>query len=225
MKIGILYNGRERSAKTEKICDLGPVTLFCVDIPPNRNKRQKKRQIKRVAKCLHNEGISFCAGGKEFSELCMYGITVVSEGYDILRKRAGPAAVLFSESHGLERDFLIDGGSFSDVLATALFLLERKRHIYVRNPAFHDIAEKIFHETGAVIRKDAPENSVVISLGDREKFCNCDGLSAGFDDFEVTISGISEPRISNENTAALASILEKSGFLEKNRIKIKYFLK
>ena len=225
MKIGVICScGTEKNIKSTKVYVSGAVELFRLDVNTGK-KAPAKRLLKRIAKALIQKGISICVATGEFHELCRFGITVVSEGNDITEERAGEAAFLFAEANGINADFFFDGGGFYNVYAASVFLLGRKRHIYINNPAFSELSEEIFSETGAVVSGERPSDAVHISMNGSEKFLEYKELSAGFSDFEVIIEGFDFPWLSGEKAAALASILEKSGFLEKNRVKIEYFLK
>lgn len=223
MKIGVICDcGTEKNIKNTKVYDYGAVELYRLDI--NRGKKTPtKRRLRRIAKALLQKGISICVAPGEFSELCRYGITAVSDGNDILEERAGQAAALFAEKNGIDADFFIDGGSFYNVYEAAVFLLGKRRHIYIRNPAFPELSEKIFSETGAVVSCETIYGTVCISMNRSEKFLTYEELSANLSDFKVSIEGFDFPWLSAKAAAALASILEKSGFLEKNRVKIEYF--
>ncbi len=225
LKIGIICSrGTDRNVKNTKIYDSGAVELYRLDVN-FRKKAPPKRMLKRIAKALAQRGISICIANEDFSELCRYGITVVSGGNDILAERAGQAAMLFSEANGIDADFLIDGGSFCNVYEASLFLLRRRRHVYISNPAFFELSEEIFSETGAVISCEIPSDVIRISMNKSEGFLTYRGLSADFSDFKIIVERLELSWLSTEETAALASILEKSGFLEKKRVKIEYFLK
>ena len=154
-----------------------------------------------------------------------YGITVVCDGRDVVLRRAGVAAILFAERNGINADFLINGGSFNNVCSTSFFLLREKRRIFIKNAAFYEISEEIFHETGAVVGCDEPENTIRISMTESEKFIRFGELSASLCDFNVMAEGLDFGWLCEEKKRALVSILEKSGFLEKKRVKIEYFLK
>ncbi|MBQ7120128.1 MAG: hypothetical protein IJO09_07935 [Oscillospiraceae bacterium] len=226
MKIGII-SASEKNKKTqiEKICDFGAVELYRLDVCLKRKGTLSKRIIKHLVKTLEEQGITICVADKEFSVISGYGITVVCDGRDVVLQRAGQAAMLFAERNGIDADFLIDGGSFNNVCLTSLFLLREKRRIYIKNAAFYEISEEIFHETGAVVGCDEPEKIIRISMNSSEQFISSGKLFASLCDFRVVAEELDFGWLSEENKRALVSILEKSGFLEKKRVKIEYFLK
>lgn len=225
MKIGIITDrGKHRGIRIEKICDFGAIELYRADVA-GKKKTPSKRALKRLAKTLGKYGITLCVANEDFTGISEYGTAVIDSGNDVFLRRAGKLAILFSEVNGIDADFLIDGGSFNNVFRAALAILEKKRRVYINHPAFSELSEEILYETGAVVACDAPENVIIISMNKSRGFVKYKDLSADFRDFEAEAAELDFSWLSREEKLSLISILEKSGFLEKNRVKIKYFLK
>ena len=224
MKIGIISEqGKGRKTKITKICDFGAVDIYRIDAGVKKGKKPSKRAIRKIAETLSAERITICVAEKEYSDISEYGITVADNGRDVLLRRAGEAALIFAKENRIDSDFLIDGGSFYNVYSASIFLLRRKRRIFIKNAAFAELSDEIFSETGAVVGCGEPADAIVISMNKSEGFLKFRELSADTSDFKVKAEEFDFPWLSAKAAAALASILEKSGFLEKNRVKIEYF--
>lgn len=225
MKLGIIVECEKcRGVRIEKISDFGAVELYRIETS-GKKKKASKRALKRLIKELQKQNITLCIADEEFSEIAEYGMSIPDGGKDVLLRRAGQAALLFSEANGIDADFLIEGGRFGDVFDATLAILEKKRRVYINHPAFRELSEEILYETGTVVEWNAPENVIVISMNKSEEFVKYKDLSASFYDFEAEVPETDFPWLSGRRKLSLISMLEKSGFLEKNRVKIKYFLK
>ena len=102
-------------------------------------------------KVLADAGVSVCVAEADFAHLRTGKIQLVCDGERVIRRQAGFAAQSFAEVNGISADIVICGGSFSEVVESAKQILRMRRSVYVRNPAFDDIAEAIYRDVGVSI--------------------------------------------------------------------------
>lgn len=228
MRIGIIRtkeNNTSRGTEVAQICKIKSVPIYDIAVDKRTKKRQNSRRGKRLVKKLYENGISVCVAERDFLWLGNWGVTVVSDSFDFFRQRAGRLALQFAEHNGIDADFLITGGRFTEVVEAAKEILKYKRMIYVVNNAFEDIAEAVAEDTGVCISSDIPEKVTEVRMNDEESFLRFGEKEASVSDFSVYISPDNSQIFPGSQEPRLVKILEMGGFLRKNEIKVEYLQK
>lgn len=228
MRIGAVCKGEEgarRGLEVVKTADFGAVEIYKISVAGFVQKRRFSRQVKNCAKMLHRLRIGVCAAEPGFEQLRRYGVSVVCDGERVFRAKAADAALAFASAHDIRADIVICGGGFSEVTEAAKQILRSRRCVYVSHPAFEDIAEAVYEATGVSIREKGFGSAVEIHMCRAEGFLKFRELCASFSDFEITLPEKYTHLLPKEIFPQLAAVLEMSGFLRKNEIKIGYFPK
>ncbi|MBQ6697582.1 MAG: hypothetical protein IJN09_00865 [Oscillospiraceae bacterium] len=228
MKIGVVYTKGEmqnHGFEIMKATKFGAVEIYKVALCKNASKRRFTRRLKKCIKVLADTGVSVCAAGADFAHLRTGKIQLVCDGERIIRQQAGFAAQSFAEANGISADIVICGGSFSEVVESAKQILRMRRSVYVRSPAFDDIAETIYRDVGVSIEPCRDGNFLEVDLTGGGHFLKFGEKFADFGDITVTIPEIFSEGIPEKIIPQLAQILEISGFLRKKEIKIGYLPK
>ena len=228
MKIGVVYADDKMpdcGFETTKTAEFGAVEVYRTVVCKKTGKRRFARQVKRCIKALSDIGVSICAVEGDFAHLFTGGIPIVCNGERVIRQRAGFAAQSFAEKNGICADIAICGGSFSEVLESAGQILKTRRSVYVRNPAFDDIAEAIFRDVGVSIGQYTGANLLEVNFKGDGHFLKFGEKFADFGDIAVKIPKMFSEGVPEKIIPQLAETLEISGFLRKKEIKVEYFLK
>lgn len=223
MKIGVVYAEDEMQKhgfEITKAAEFGAVEIYKVRLCENPLKRRFTRQFKKCINALSDIGVSVCAGVTDFAHLRAGKMQFVCNGERVIRQKAGFAAQSFAEANGISADIVICGGSFSEVVESAKQILRTRRSVYVRNPAFDDIAEAIYRDAGVSIGQFRDGNFLEVNLAGNGHFLKFGEKFADFGDITVTIPEIFSAGIPGKIIPQLAQILEMSGFLRKKEIKI-----
>lgn len=228
MKIGVVYVENEtqnHGFKIAKATEFGAVEIYKACFCENAPKRRFTRRFKKCINALANIGVSVCAAEADFAHMRAREMQVVCSGERVIRQKAGFAAQSFAEANGISADIVICGGSFSEVVESAKQILRTRRSVYVRNPAFDDIAEAIYRDVGVSIGQCRDGNFLEVNLAGAGHFLKFGEKFADFRDITVTIPEIFSEGIPEKIIPQLAQILEISGFLRKKEIKIGYLPK
>lgn len=223
MRIGVVCQ-REKNAhggfEIAKIGEFRAVEIYASQIKKTGSKRRFLRRVKRCAEALSKMGITVCAVEEGFETLGDFGITVLIDGNPLLMEMCGDMALLFAQKHNTPNEFVITGGTFSNVVEAAKRLLSVCRCVYVKNNAFYEIADEIADETGVSIRCDVPEGIPELCMCNGQAFFHYGECRAGFADFQIRLSDEFLNSLPPKTIEPLALILKKSGFLHKKEIKV-----
>lgn len=228
MRVGAVCKGEEklrRGLEVAKTADFGAVEIYKISVADFGKKRLFARELRRCARVLQNLGIGVCAVDSGFEQLCRYGVSLVCDGGRIYRAKAAEAALAFAAEHDIRADIVICGGGFSEVTEAAKQILRSRRCVYVSHPAFEDIAEAVYEATGVSIREKGFGSAMEIHMCCSESFLRFEELCASFSDFEITLPEKYAHCLPKKILPQIAAVLEMSGFLRKNEIKIGYFPK
>lgn len=228
MRIGIICKGENTSRRgfeITKIGDFGIAEIYMAEIAQNGGKRRFMRKLKKCAEHFRETGIFMCAAERGFEDIRRFGISCVLDEHRVFRENAGETALLFSREHEISADFLIIGGSFSNVTEAAKTILRLRRNVYIKNPAFGEIAAKIEEESGAVVREDAPEGCVKLYMCDEKIFVSCGEREARFSDFRIKLPGEVFKNLPDSVSAQVAALLQMNGVLRKKEVKVEYLPK
>ncbi len=223
MRIGVVCE-REKNARCAleiaKIGEFRAVEIYMAEIKKTYSKRRFLRRIRKCAKIFSEIGITVCAAEAGLEALGSFGITAVIDGNPLLMEMCGDMALLFAEKHNAPNEFVITGGSFSNVVEAAKRLLSVCRCVYVKNNAFCEIAEEIAEQTGVSIRQDAPEGIPELCMCNGQAFLHYGQCQADLADFRIKLSDELLNSLPEKIIEPLALILKKSGFLQKKEIKV-----
>lgn len=223
MKIGVVYTGdeiRKHGFEITKAAKIGAVEIYKASFCKRVQKNRFTRRFKKCIKALSDIGVSVCAAEVDFAHLRAGKMQLVCSGERVIRQKAGFAAQSFAEANGISADIVICGGSFSEVVESAKQILRTRRSVYVRNPAFDDIAEAIYRDVGVSIGQCRNGNFLEVNLAGDGHFLKFGERFADFGDITVTIPEIFSEGIPGKIIPQLAQILEMSGFLRKKEIKV-----
>lgn len=228
MRIGIICKGENTSRRgfeISKIGNFGTAEIYMAEFGQNGGKRRFTRRLKRCAAHFLEMGIFMCAVERGFEDISRFGISCISDEFRVFRENAGEAALLFSHAHGINADFLIIGGSFSNVTEAAKTILRSRRYIYIKNPAFDEISAEIEEESGVVAREDTPEGCVKLYMCDEKIFISYGAREARFSDFRIKLPGELSKNLPNSVSAQVAALLQMNGVLRKREVKVEYLPK
>ena len=228
LRIGIVCEGKTTSRcgfEAVRLQKKGACEIYKLTVEKCGGKRRFLRRLKRCAECIRKIGISMCAASQDFPHLSMFGITVVTDGTRIFRERAGCLALMFADIYAPDADFVISGGSFSDVVSAAGEILHVRRNVVIENHAYEDIAEALYERFGVSVDGCGDGGMIKLCLNDGEKFLSFQGTFASFEDFEIVIPDIAMSEIPGSVASQFATVLEMSGVLRKKEINVAYFPK
>lgn len=223
MRIGVVCESEKDSRcglTVTKTGEFRAVEIYVAEIKKTSSKRRFLRHMKRCAKIFSETGITVCAAEEGFGALSEFGITTIIDGNPLLVEMCGDMGLLFAKKHNTPNEFLITGGSFSNVVEAAKRLLSVCRCVYVKNNAFYEIADEIADETGVSIRCDVPEGIPELRMCNGQAFFHYGEYRAGFADFQIRLSDEFLNSLPPKTIEPLALILKKSGFLHKKEIKV-----
>jgi len=224
LRIGVICEGYpmpQKKAKIALIGKIGAVEVYVTSVEKCEGKRRFLRRVRKCAAELKRAGISLCVGEESFLPVRAFGVELFFDDTRILKTKAAAAAREFAAVTAQNVDFLITGGSAADLIKTACELLRFRKTVYVGHPSFEEIADVLFSETGASVRRDVPENVISVNLGSGE-FISYEDFFADSGDFRVRFSENLLKELSESDLRRLASLLEISGFLRENEIKVEY---
>ena len=187
------------------------------------NEKLCKKRLERVLRkgvCLLSANGVALVGAP--SSLGIAG--AVSERELLLDMRANFAEA-FSKKIGEDADFLLCGGSFRRRVAAAVFLLERRRTVYLSCADFDETAEEISALTGATVGEKPPGKFIGVNLNEGDEILRFGEKRITLSDFSVALPWEDEAGLSQKENLTLAAMLKICGILQKKEIKVECFAK
>ena len=222
MKICILRIGKVKARAGFEIAVFGEfrgVLVYTLTFDEKLRKKRFERALRKSISLLSENGAALFGAP---SSLGIVGTVSERELSLDLRARL---AECFSEALGGTTDFLLCGGSFRRRIDAALFLLERRRTLYLSCADFEETAEELSALTGATVGELPPEKFIGVNLNEGDEILRFGENELTLSDFRFALPWEKASSLSGKEILTLAAMLELCGVLRKKEIKVECFAK